>query len=127
MTGCFVPLSACELDDLRDTIGATLPDLCDIQQRSWTTRNGFGGTTPTTTATQSNVPCRVTTRPGAPAGDPSAPGQHEQSWTVDFAYGTNIGPEDRVVYQGHTLRVVGVGSPASELLLLTVNAEEVAP
>jgi len=117
-------LSPCELADISGLVGSGLPDTCTIRTIAWTTRNGYGGTTPTDTST-TTVPCLVTAMPSSRAGD-NAPGQQVRAYAFVVPLGTVVAEKDRVDWGGRTLQVTSVSTPQSNQVQVGFTASAVS-
>jgi len=117
-------LTACELADLREVVEETFAETCVIQTMAYTTRDGYGGTTPTV-ASSTTVACNVTANQSASAGEPAGY-QNRRTYSFSVPYSTIVGEKDRVVYSGKTLEVESVAQPSSQQIIKSFVAQEVA-
>lgn len=102
-------IAASELDSMRATLNASLPDLATIQ-RPARTADGHGGHSTTWNTLATNVACRLGPR-GTARGDESISGSAIGSrafYTVTFPAGQDVTSKDRIVIGSRTLEVIEV-------------------
>lgn len=105
--------SATELDAMRSTLEASLPDTAQVRRKTLTS-DGMGGQTESW-ATVATVACRV-----APSGRPEERAVAERLasvsvWTVTLPALTDVRAVDRLVVGARTFEVVGVLARSDEV------------
>lgn len=102
-------IAGAELDSMRATLNASLPDLATIQ-RPARTADGHGGHSTTWNTLAASVPCRLGPR-GNARGDESISGSAVGSrafYLVTFSAGRDVTPKDRILIGSRTLEVIEV-------------------
>lgn len=100
-----------ELESMRDTIVASLPQIGEVQAPS-NVSDGRGGQA-VVWNTVASVPIRVapdTTRTEEVVGDRVA---NQQRWMLTMPAGTTVGASYRIVVESRTFEVVNIRSPRS--------------
>lgn len=110
-------LSTADLDAMRATLDASLPDSCQVVRRS-TVPDGAGGTTDTWANQGGAVACRL-----SPVSRSDRLAEREVAgelvavtyWTLTFPDATDVTERDRVTVAGRTFEVTSVGTRSWEI------------
>jgi SPP1 family predicted phage head-tail adaptor len=98
--------SATDLENMRATTLASLPDTCTIQTKT-VVSDGQGGQTESYNTSASNVPIRVKADNIKTAEIIAQDGVRlQQTYTATFAYDRVLNKTDRIVWNGKTLEVI---------------------
>src|SRR5690242_8333550 len=120
-------LAAADLDGMRATLDASLPDTCAIVSGA-TVPDGAGGSVPVDPESSATVACRV-----SPASElvrqaeavEAARIASQAPWVITFPHGTSVSEDDRVTSGGRTFEVAAVFGPRSFSIDVRVLCREI--
>lgn len=120
----MVSISTKELARIRDDIGDTLPDTCNILTATYSA-DSFGGFAQSWGTVYTNIPCRLDViKPREQVID--GRNTHYTQFTVSLPYDTTIAANNRLEISTNTYSVVGISPAKSWNMVKRAVVEAVA-